>query len=346
MVHDRDITIDILRGIAIFTMVASNLSAVVLVEPHPFWLRVYGSFAAPLFILLAGMMVVFAAQTKEYSLKYFLSRGSVIIIAGALVDILIWNICPFMTVDVLYLIGISIPIAYFVSRLNTYFQWIIVLSIFLLTPILQTVLGYTDFPTEYYIWGEPTIIVENQTNILNHWLVDGWFPVFPWMGFSLLGVIIANIRWKYKSPTLFGKKNISLIGICILGFGSIIWWHYPGKMLVRAGYGELFYPPTIGYIISTIGLIVLLFSLIDYRPSITIYKPLQVLGQSSLFMYILHLALIKDVIAPIWSEENLQAFLVIYIALSSFLILVAYGLRALKNKWKIRPFVIRVLFGG
>lgn len=46
----RDKTIDILRGLAIFTMIAANISPYVLIEPHPFWFRLYGSFAAPLFI--------------------------------------------------------------------------------------------------------------------------------------------------------------------------------------------------------------------------------------------------------------------------------------------------------
>jgi uncharacterized membrane protein len=326
-------------------MVAANMAALVLVEPHPFWLRLYGSFAAPLFILLAGMMVAFTTQTKGHELKYFLARGMMIVAIGVLIDVFIWKIYPFMTVDVLYLIGISLPIAYLFLNLNTRSQWVIIVSIFLVTPILQNILGYTDYPTEFYLSGEQTVIAENQTNILNHWMVDGWFPIFPWLGFSLLGVGLANLRWKYKSHTTFGKKTTFLTGIGFLAFGSIIWWLYPSKLLVRAGYSELFYPPTIGYIISAIGLIIVLFTLVDYR-SVIAYKPLQALGESALFMYIMHLALIQYVIAPTWSEENPQTFLLIYVVLSSFLISIAYGLRALKTKWKERPFVIRVLLGG
>ena len=52
MAHDRDIAIDIVRGLAIFTMVAANMAAYVLAEPHPFGLRLYGTFAAPLFLSL------------------------------------------------------------------------------------------------------------------------------------------------------------------------------------------------------------------------------------------------------------------------------------------------------
>jgi len=314
-----------------------------LAEPHPFGLRLYGSFAAPLFILISGMMVFFTAKTKGHGLKYFLSRGLMIITVGAFIDVLIWRIYPFTTVDVLYLIGISLPLAYLFLRLNNLSRWVIMIFIFLATPALQKVLGYTDYPTEFSLMGELTIVIGNQTNIINHWIVDGWFPIFPWLGFSFLGVNLANLRWDTVN---FGKKFFSLIGICTMAFGSIIWWLYPGKLLTRAGYSELFYPPAFGYLISAIGLIIILFSIVDRKPSVIAYKPLQVLGESALFMYVLHLTLIEYVIVPTWQDEKLQTFLLIYIVLSSLLILVAYGLRALKTKWKNRPFLIKFLLGS
>lgn len=340
---NRDKTIDILRGLAIFTMVAANMAGPVLVEPHPFLFRFYGSFAAPLFILISGMMVALTTQTKGHNLKYFLVRGMLVIAVGALIDVLIWKIYPFTTVDVLYLIGISLPLAYLFLRLNTPSQCLIVISIFFFTPFLQNIFGYADYPTEFFFpSGVLTIIIENQTNILNHWLVDGWFPIFPWLGFSLLGVILANLRLKYKT---FGGSVFFLTGIFFLVSGSVIWYFYPGKFLTRAGYSEVFYPPTLGYIISAVGLIVLLFFIVDYKHSVIIYNPLQALGESALFMYILHLSLIEYVIVPIWSKVNFQTFLLFYIALSLLLILIAYGLRFFKVKWKDHPFIIRFLLG-
>ena len=51
---DRDATIDALRGMGVFTMAAANLAAETLRLPHPFWLRLYGSYAAPTFLLIIG----------------------------------------------------------------------------------------------------------------------------------------------------------------------------------------------------------------------------------------------------------------------------------------------------
>ncbi len=89
MIQSRDTTIDTLRGLAIFTMVAANMAPGVLAEPHPFWFRIYGTFAAPLFILISGMMVTLTSKTKDHTLKYFFVRGVIIMIVGALIDVLI-----------------------------------------------------------------------------------------------------------------------------------------------------------------------------------------------------------------------------------------------------------------
>lgn len=348
MLSDRDRTVDILRGLAIFTMVGANMAASVAAQPHPFGLRLYGSFAAPMFILLSGMMVAFTAQTKEYGWKHFLLRGAMIMTMGVFVDVVIWNgVCPFVDVDVLYLIGLSIPLAYFYLRLKTSSQWVVIVLIFLMTPFLQKILGYTEYVNPIYLWGEQAepVPVTTETNIFNHWIVDGWFPIFPWLGFSLLGVKFAYQRWKYQTFGIFGKKSLLFLGLGFLTFGSVIWWIYPGRLLIREDASELFYPPTIGYILTAIGLILTLFYIVDWKPSLFIYKPLRSLGESSLFMYVIHIPFIEYVISPIWSKQSVQIFLFIYIGFLFFLILLAHGLRVLKSRWRDRPFIIKFLLG-
>jgi len=341
----RDKTIDILRGTAIFTMVAANLAGEVLDVDPPFWFRLYGSFAAPLFILISGMMVAFTKWTKGHKLKYFLLRGFMIIIIGALVDTLIWKIYPFMSFEVLYLIGISIPFAYLFSYLSSVQRWIITISIILITPILQNALGYTDYPSEYYLWGEKVAEVSNETGILNHWIIDGWFPLFPWLGFSFIGVNLAFYRWENLSKRI-ARENINLlIGIIILTFGIALWWYHPGSMMIRDGYLELFYPPTLGYVTSAIGFILVFMWIVNMNNDLIFYKPLEALGESALFMYIVHLALIEYMITSLWPEEDFKTVLLNYSVLICLLISLAYGLQYLKTKWKDRPFIIRFLIG-
>lgn len=340
---NRDTTIDTLRGVAIFTMVGADLAASALQQPHPFWVRLYGTFAAPMFILLSGFMVSYTTKRKNYQFKHFLVRGLMLITTAALLDVLVFGNYPFTSVDVLSLIGVSYPLAYIFQRMKTFPQLLLVTGIFSLTPLLQNVLGYTDYPTDIPLFGAESEPVANQTSILNHWFVDGWFPLFPWLGFSFLGVYFAKLRQFYTS---FAHSHILIRGGAVFAVGAVIWWFHPGKLLVRDGYSELFYPPTIGYILVAIGLITMLFCLSDYNSSLTIYKPLQTLGQSSLFIYILHYVIITYWIANLLPDSNLAIFLGIYLVLIALLLLVAYGLRSLKLRWRNCPYVIKFLIGG
>lgn len=331
IINGRDVTIDILRGLAIFTMIAANMAAYALIQPHPFPFRLYGTFAAPLFITISGAMVVFTTKEKGHNFGYFLKRGIILIVVAALIDILIWGIRPFTTVDVLYLIGISLPIAYIFQAFDNIWQWVIVIAIFLMTPVFQRVFGYADFPVEYYLWGKPTLTADNQTSILNHWFIDGFFPIFPWLGFSLLGVIIGRIRWLREKYYSFANKHALITAKCILVSGIILWILYPGVLLIRNGYSELFYPPTLGYIFCAVGLIILLFVLIDSNPQRFARTLLGTIGKHALLAYILHLIIIKYIIAYFWPNQPLLPFLIIYLATVVVIFFILKGVNVLKR---------------
>ncbi len=230
----RDLTLDVLRGLAIFVMIGANMGGAVLEGSQvPFWFRCYSSLAAPLFILVSGMMVALTAEMRHRGLKHFFVRGAMIVVVGVFVDVLIWKILPFTTVDVLYLIGVSLPLAGLFLRLPAKSRWIVVISIFLLTPVLQNILGYSEYPSEFFLTGVQTVAPEHATSILAHWIVDGWFPVFPWLGFSLLGANLADLRRRWRT---FGMNVFLFVGIGVSAVGSLAWWLYPGQLLTRAGY--------------------------------------------------------------------------------------------------------------
>ena len=67
----RESQIDILRGVAIVTMIAANMAPYLLQKPHSIYVRLYGTFAAPLFILLSGMMVTRGHILKKYVFPNF-----------------------------------------------------------------------------------------------------------------------------------------------------------------------------------------------------------------------------------------------------------------------------------
>jgi len=141
--------IDIFRGVAIFTMLAANSAAESLAAPHHFWFRIYGSFAAPIFVFLAGFMVGIGYQ--KHPLSYFIKRGLEIILVAALIDAFIWSIIPGTTFDVLYLTGLGIPIAAFTLKMKTPIRIFLCLLFFALGPILQHIYFYEPEVHEFAV---------------------------------------------------------------------------------------------------------------------------------------------------------------------------------------------------
>jgi uncharacterized membrane protein len=341
----RDLTIDILRGVAILTMVAANLAASALEGPHPLWFRLYGSFAAPFFVLVSGMMVAYSVRRKGYSLGHFAARGAIVIGIAALLEVVIWKFYPFVSVDVLYLIGVSLPLVCLALRMSRPARWTIVAVIFLMTPILQYAIGYADYPTEVPLSGDPRDALD-ATSVFNHWLLDGWFPLFPWLGFALLGAQLADLRVSHASGATGWLRSAPAAGLAIAGSGILIWWLYPGDLMTRAGYSELFYPPTLGFIMTASGLAIVLLAMIDRNPGLVVYGPLRLLGESALLMYLLHIVLIKYVIAPEWEDESWEIFFILYAAMLVGLLAVAYAGRGVKSRMRHLPLPVRVLLGN
>ncbi|NJL83650.1 MAG: hypothetical protein HC890_13120 [Chloroflexaceae bacterium] len=92
----------------------------------------------------------------------------------------------------------------------------------------------------------------------------------------------------------------------------------------------------------------LLFCVVDARPSLPLYPPLQVLGQSSLFMYVFHYAIIAYVVVLVLGENLLTfpGFVALYGSLLLLLFLVAYGLKNLKARWRNCPYLLKFLLGA
>ncbi len=344
--RSRDQTIDLLRGLAIFTMVAANLAGNILQEPHPFLFRFYGTFAAPTFILLAGMMIgaANAPLRPARGLGYYLKRGAGIALVGALIDIFVWHYYPFTTFDVLYLIGFATPMAYAATRLTWAWQWALPMMIFALTPWLQHALGYQlpldDLPLKTV--SLPTAL-DHLPDTARHLMIDGWFPLFPWVGFALFGVAGYGLRSKWGAS--FPSKAL-LPSVVLLALGVTAWAAHPGPLVTRGGYSELFYPPTWGYLLTALGLIASALSVLPRVSHWAVWTPWVALGQCSLLIYVLHYVSIHYIFAALWPEVAFPQFVALYLIFVSALMGVALGVRGLKNRFPSQPGLVRFFIGG
>jgi uncharacterized membrane protein len=350
---NRDQSIDIIRGIAIFTMIAANLAGEFLKEPHPTALRFYGTFAASTFVMLAGMMAGFAVYQKEKGFNYLLKRGLFILGIAALDDILLWKLYPFMGLDVLYTIGLTMPLCYLFSQCASKIQWSIIGVLFAATPLIQQMFGYAVYPYTYETNVAPSVFFTSKIFFegLNNWMVSGWFPIFPWFSFAFFGVALSRMRTNNSD---FSLPKFGYLALGLLLGGTILWNVFPVEHLTRGGYSELFYPPTIAYILLALGVLMTLFYIVDKTTQLYVYQPFAQLGKVSLLIYLLHFTLIHEVISPMWgirfmendTKQPFPSFVMVYLALAGALIGVAYLVNRYKGQWKNKPYVVQLLIGS
>src|SRR4029453_402484 len=203
---------------------------------------------------------------------------------------------------------------------------------------LQHRFGYADYPLEIPLSGPFRLSSGEGGQILKNWLWEGWFPLFPWLGLSLVGVDLGRARLE-QGENGAGPPPLAF-GLFFWVLGIALWLSYPGALLTRDGYSELFYPPVPGYLLTALGLVFFLFRFADSLRGRGVVWPLEILGRSSLLIYILHLALIQYALIPFLAPQNLATFLLIYLGLALFLLLAAASVGRLKAKIQDPPFLL------
>lgn len=317
----RSHAIDALRGAAIVTMFAANLAGPCLRPPHPLWLRVYGSFAAPTFVLLAGMMTALASRPA--ALPRLLQRSVLLVALAAGIDLLCWGVEPFQTFDVLYLLGLALPLVGLCARLPLMLHVAIASAILLATPWLHRAVGYGPLLPEHLAYPWPT---------WRRLLIDGWFPIFPWLGVALLGGAFG--RWNLLAEPR--RRWLLPVGAGLTALGALAWWLWPPAIVTRQGYSELFYPASLQYLAMAVGAVLLALGAFARLPPRFSLTWLVVLGRSSLLLYVAHVALIALLLDEWFHRQALPAYLALYGVMAAGLWLLAWAAQRGKERWKRR----------
>jgi len=338
---NRDLGIDALRGVAIVAMVAAHLARPAL-EEAPLWLRVWSSVAAPLFVILAGMLVAQTQARKGRPLSHYLTRAGVILLLAAWVDAALWGLYPFMTIDVLYLIGVALPITALFARLSQTMQNWVLLGVLVVGQILRNTLGYPEELSAVFLWEPWSEVAGQGRTILEQWLFSGWFPLFPWLFFSFLGVRLYHMRSEAGPHFAQRARRFGLALACV---GVLYGLRVPAPYFLRDGYIELFYPPTTAFVLVASGVVLIAFSFVEAL-WLKRNRPLILLGQCPLLMYVLHLAIIQWGLKPLFTDVSMAEYVVLYGSLLALLVGVAELVDALKRSEYRLPFVVRMLVGS
>jgi uncharacterized membrane protein len=349
---DRLVWVDFLRGIAIMLMIPANLSPYY-AEPHAMWYRFMSSLAAPMFICLSAGMVVLSSEKHRFD--YYLIRGGAVVLIGVFLDILLWRILPFASVDVLYIIGLSIPLLYLARRQEVGVLIAAGGIMMMGGPVLQNFIGYNAKVLEIKIG---TFNLPEFPRIIASWFVDGYFPLFPWLGYAFMGAAL------FKCVSQVENKSTTIVvfmsGVVLLGVGSLLLFvptsiipnlTNGGILVSREGYSEIFYPPTYGFLFFSNGAVFIQVAFFrkvgrSFVSGIPVF-----FGRHSMFVYILHQALGEYGLKPVLAQAGMEkvsdayAFLAINILMFVIIAFLCKMVDLVKKGHPPRNVVLQIILG-
>ena len=309
-------SIDVIRGFAILIMIFANAYPYLYpFEYCPKLLRLLFSSAAPIFIFLSGVSLRLAQENGK-EIKSLILRAFQILFFAIIIDMLIWSISPFITMDVLYLISYSLLLTIFLINFSDKIKLIITIVIVMFIAVTN---NYYNLELHEIELG--SFFSENSLFMaLHHLFIDGWFPIFPWTGFTILGYLM------YKNRLTLSKysKYMLLSGITfILGFSLLYNLELVNSNPIRDGYTEIFYPVSIAFLFYVFGL----FSVITFLFNFNLkgFGLIKLIGKFSLPIYFIHIYLIKFYI-PFFlqSADHFNKFIFFSGVLTLYLIIFIY----------------------
>ena len=316
MRKNRIESIDFLRGLVMIIMAldhvrdyfffgsfTSNPTDLDSTTPLLFYSRIITHYCAPVFILLTGTSAYLygAKKNKRDLSKFLLTRGIWLIFLEIIVNNFIWFFDPsysLIVLQVIWAIGFSMlflsGIIYFSNKIIS----VIGLVIICFHNLFDTFVfeGQSPYAILWYFLHQQSMI-----KISEHTSLVFGYPIIPWVGLMTLGYVMGSLYTEYQS-----KERTSLLmkfGIySVLAFIILRLTNFYGEpnhfaiqekisFSVMALFNTTKYPPSLLYLLMTIGPSLILLSIIEkYKNKITDF--FIVFGKVPLFYYFSHVFLI------------------------------------------------------
>ena len=316
MRKNRIESIDFLRGLVMIIMAldhvrdyfffgsfTSNPTDLDSTTPLLFYTRIITHYCAPVFVLLTGTSAyLYGAKKNKHNLsKFLLTRGIWLIFLEIIVNNFIWFFDPsysLIVLQVIWAIGFSMlflsGIIYFSNKIIS----VIGLVIICFHNLFDTFVfeGQSPYAILWYFLHQQSMI-----KISEHTSLVFGYPIIPWVGLMTLGYVMGSLYTEYQS-----KERTSLLmkfGIySVLAFIILRLTNFYGEpnhfaiqekisFSVMALFNTTKYPPSLLYLLMTIGPSLILLSIIEkYKNKITDF--FIVFGKVPLFYYFSHVFLI------------------------------------------------------
>ncbi|MBA4191933.1 MAG: hypothetical protein C0467_28470 [Planctomycetaceae bacterium] len=291
----RYVSIDILRTVAIVLMVLvhfiENLSG-------SDWAP--AGLGAPLFTFLVGVsyrLWLDSQETRGVSetdiSKISIRRGLFLFGLGFMFNVLVWLPEDTYNWDVLTIIGASLLLLNVARNVPLPISVLIAVLAILVAPVLRQLAEYDLYWINGYFECDLTL-----PDVLTGFFATGYFPLLPWVAYPLAGYVTAALVFAEPSePGPTGRVAITG-GVLVVAsvFTLLAQPHATGPFATYVPTGWTMFPPSLAYVLGTLGSAMLLFALlhrwVDRHPTLANSNALKVVfttfSKYSLSIYLLH----------------------------------------------------------
>jgi uncharacterized membrane protein len=319
----RLVSVDILRGLVMVIMALDHTRDFMSYLRFPaedmahtyaalFFTRFITHFCAPVFFFLAGTGALLATsrgKSLQQVSRFFLTRGLWLVILELTVVDFAWGFVPWAFAGVLWALGWSMVAMALIVRLPV--RWIAALGVGMIAA--HNLLDRID-PASLgkFYWVVMILHTPGRIPITAHFSFFTLYALIPWVGVMAAGFAFASLLFKPDRRNWILTLGISVTALFFIlrgfnGYGNSIaglpfgfqrsagpWSVQPTLSLtVISFFNTLKYPPSLDYLLMTLGPSLLLLGLLDgAKAERGLGRILLVYGRVPLFFYVLHLYLI------------------------------------------------------
>jgi uncharacterized membrane protein len=276
-----------------------------------FFTRVVTHYCAPVFAFLAGTGAFLGTRrgkTLQQVSRFFLTRGLWLVLLELTVVDFAWGFVPWAHGGVIWILGWSMVVMALVVRLPV--RWIGVLGLGMIaTHNLLDGINPASFGRLWWLW----VLVHTPGRIpVGDFAFSVRYVLIPWVGVMATGFVFGSLllrpdrrKWILRVGIVATMMFFVLRGINLYGNGIAgLTFGYPRSagpwsiqptfsLTVISFFNTLKYPPSLDYLLMTLGPALILLGLLDrVKAERGLARILLVFGRVPLFYYVLHLYLL------------------------------------------------------
>ncbi len=257
----RYASIDILRTFAIVVMVLVHFS-----ENLAGHTSSIAGLGAPLFAFLSGVSYYLWVRGQERKgrseidiSKISVRRGLFVFGMGFAFNVLVWLPEDVFNWDVLTFIGVGLLLLNGVRRLPVPVTLVMAATAVLVSPVLRELVDYQAYWNDTHFDPDWTF-----SDILIGFLVTGYFPIFPWIAFPLVGFVAGSqlfedsITSTQKEPSTWPVLRVGAILIAMAILCILVKDYLPAVLSQKFLGSWAMYPATITYVMGALGMALVL----------------------------------------------------------------------------------------